>query len=89
MQRGIRVGTRRDVSQKELTRLVEEGTGEISCQTIITLSDMASELTVTNDRDAAIVAEIRVLTRTDADLQRLMDMHDIDPSLASALVGQN
>ncbi|WP_454271527.1 hypothetical protein [Roseovarius sp. MBR-51] len=50
---------------------------------------MASELTVTNDRDAAIVAEIRVLTRTDADLQRLMDMHDIDPSLASALVGQN
>lgn len=50
------------------------------------VTDMASELDVINDRVTAIDAEIKALARTDADMQRLMEIPGIGPTIATALV---
>ena len=50
------------------------------------LSDMASELNVINDQVAAIDAEIKALVRTDADMQRLMEVPGFGPTIATTLV---
>ena len=50
MERGIRVGTGRHVFQKELMRLTEDGTSDLSRRILLMLSDMASELATINGR---------------------------------------
>lgn len=86
MERGIRIGTGRHVFQKELIRLTAEGTDDLSRRMLTLLSDMASELSVINGRISAIDAEIRVLAKTDADMQRLMEIPGVGPTIATALV---
>ena len=86
MERGIRIGTGRHVFQKELIRLTAVGTDDLSRRMLTLLSDMASELSVINDRISAIDAEIRVLAKTDADMQRLMEIPGVGPTIATALV---
>jgi len=86
IERGIRVGAGRHVFQKELTRLTAEGNGNLSRRMLVLLSDMASELGVINDRISAIDAEIKVLAKADADMQRLMDIPGVGPTIATALV---
>lgn len=86
MERGIRVGTGRHVFQKELARLAVEGAADLSPRMLLLVADMASELDVINDRVAAIDTEIKALARTDADMQRLMEIPGIGPTIATALV---
>lgn len=86
MERGIRVGTGRHIFQKELLRLTAEGNDDLSHRMIMLLSDMASELHVINERIAAIDAEVKALAQSDADMQRLMDIPGIGPTIATALV---
>lgn len=86
MERGIRVGTGRHIFQKELNRLTVEGTADLSRRMLLMLSDMASELDVINDRVAAIDAEIKALAKADADMQRLMEIPGVGPTIATALV---
>lgn len=86
MERGIRVGTGRHVFQKELTKLAAEGAVDLSHRIVLMLSDMASELEEINRRVAAIDAEIKALAKTDADMQRLMEIPGVGPTIASALV---
>jgi len=86
MEPGIRVGTRRHVFQKELTRSAAEGADDLSPRMLMLLSDMASELDVTNDRVADIDAETKALAKTDADMQRLMEIPGVGPTIATALV---
>lgn len=86
MERGIRVGTGRHVFQKELARLAVEGAADLSPRMRLLVTDMASELDVINDRVTAIDAEIKALARTDADMQRLMEIPGIGPTIATALV---
>lgn len=86
MKRGIRVETGRHVFQKELTRLAVEDTDDLSRRMLILLSDMASELDVINDRVAVIDAEIKALAKTDADMQRLIEIPGVGPTIATALV---
>lgn len=50
------------------------------------VTDMASELDAINDRVTAIDAEIKALARRDADMQRLMEIPGIGPTIATALV---
>ncbi len=86
MERGIRVGTGRHVFQKELMRLAAEGTADLSSRVLLMLSDMATELGTINGRVDAIDAEIKALARTDADMQRLMEIPGVGPTIASAFV---
>ena len=86
MERGIRVGTGRHVFQKELMRLTAEGVADLSHRIILMLSDMASELDEINRRVAVIDAEINALAKTDTDMQRLMEIPGVGPTIASALV---
>ncbi len=86
MERGIRVGAGRHVFQKELTRLAVEGTDDLSRRILLLLADMASELNLINDRVAAIDAEIKALAKTDTDMQRLMEIPGVGPTIATALV---
>ena len=86
MERGIRVGTGRHVFQKELMRLTDEGTPDLSHRILLMLSDMAMELATINGRVDAIDAEIKGLAKADADMQRLMEIPGIGPTIASALV---
>ena len=86
MERGIRVGTGRHVFQKELARLTAEGNDDLSHRMLMLLSDMASELDVINDRIATIDVEIKALAKADADMQRLMDIPGVGPTIATALV---
>lgn len=86
MERGIRVGTGRHVFQKELARLAAEGASDLSPRMRLLVTDMASELGEINERVAAIDAEIKALARTDADMQRLMEIPGIGPTIATALV---
>lgn len=86
MERGIRVGTGRHVFQKELTKLTRQGTVDLSPRIVLMLSDMASELGEINRRVAAIDAEIKSLAKTNADMQRLMEIPGVGPTIASALV---
>lgn len=86
MERGIRVATGRHVFQKELAKLVTEGNDDLSRRMLMLLSDMASELDVINDRIAAIDVEIKALAKTNADMQQLMDIPVVGPTIATALV---
>ena len=86
MERGIRVGTGRHVFQKELMRLTEDRTPDLSHRIQLMLSDMGMELVTINRRVDAIDTEIKALARTDADMQRLMEIPGVGPTIASALV---
>ncbi|AWC26099.1 IS110 family transposase (plasmid) [Aminobacter sp. MSH1] len=86
MERGIRVGTGRHLFQKGLLKLTEGGTPDLSHRMLLMLSDMATELAAINDRIDAIDAEIKALAKTDADMQRLMEIPGVGPTIASALV---
>lgn len=86
MERGIRVGTGRHVFQKELDRLAAESTADLSPRMLLLVTDMASELDGINRRVAAIDAEIKALAKTDADMQRLMKIPGVGPTIATALV---
>lgn len=86
MERGVRVGTGRHVFQKELARLATEGAVDLSPRMLLLVADMASELDGINGRVAAIDAEIKALTGTDASMQRLMEIPSIGPTIATALV---
>ena len=86
MERGIRGGTERHIFQKELLRLTAEGNDDILHRMIMLLSDMASELHVINERIAAIDAEVKALAQADTDMQRLMEIPGIGPTIATALV---
>lgn len=86
MERGIRVGMGRHVIQKELMRFTEDGTSDLSGRVLQMLSDMASELATINGRVDAIDAEIKTLARADTDMQRLMEIPGIGPTIASALM---
>lgn len=77
MERGIRVGAGRHVFQKELVRLAAEGIADLSPRMLLLVTDMAPELEIINSRVAAIDAEIAALARTDADMQRLMEIYGI------------
>lgn len=77
MERGIRVGARRHFFQKELVRLAAEGAADLSPRMLLLVTDMAPELEIINSRVAAIDAEIAALARTDADIQRLMEIDGI------------
>ena len=50
------------------------------------LSEMAAELAEVNDRIGDLDAQIRTHARRDADMQRLMEIPGIGPSIATALV---
>lgn len=86
MERGIRVGTGRHVFQKELTGLTTKGNVDLSRRMLMLLSDMASELDVINERIAAIDAEVNALAKADADMQRLMEIPGVGPTVPTALV---
>ncbi|SMD10429.1 Transposase IS116/IS110/IS902 family protein [Primorskyibacter flagellatus] len=86
MERGIRVGAGRHVFQKELVRLVATGTTDLSHRILSMLSDMMAELATINDRVEAIDTEIKALAKADADMQRLMEIPGVGPTIASALV---
>lgn len=86
MERGIRVGSGGHVFKRELSRLVANGNDDLSRRMLTLLSDMASELDVINDRDSALDAKIKALDRTDADMQRLMEIPGIGLTIATALV---
>lgn len=86
IERGIRAGTGHHVFQKEPARMAAEGAADLSPRMLLLVTDMASELDVINDRVAAIDAEIKALARTDADMQRLMEIPGIGPAIATALV---
>ena len=86
MERGIRVGTGRHVFQKELARLTAEGNDDLSYRMLVLSADMVSEMDVINNRFAAIDAEIKALARTDADMQWLMAIPGVGPTIATALV---
>lgn len=53
---------------------------------LLLVTDMASELDGINLRVAAIDAEIKALAKTDEDMQRLMEIPGIGPTVATALV---
>ncbi len=86
MERVIRVRTGRHVFQKELARLAAEGTADLSHRILLMLSDMAAELATINGRVEVIDAEIKALAKADADMQRLMEIPGVGPTIASALV---
>ncbi|MEP4990055.1 MAG: IS110 family transposase [Paracoccaceae bacterium] len=86
MERGIRVGAGRHVFQKELVRLVATGTADLSHRILSMLSDLMGELATINDRIEAIDTEIKALAKADADMQRLMEIPGVGPTIASALV---
>ena len=50
------------------------------------LSDMMAELATINDRVEAIDTEIKALAKADADMQRLMEIPGVGPTIAGALV---
>ena len=86
MERGIRAGTGRHTFQKELARLMGEGSADLSARIVLMLWDMACELNAINHRVAAIDAEIKALAKADADMRRLMETPGVGPTIASALV---
>lgn len=86
MERGIRIGAGRHVFQKVLVRLVATGTADLSHRILSMLADMMAELATINDRVEAIDTEIKALAKADADMQRLMEIPGVGPTIASALV---
>ncbi|MEM7730613.1 MAG: IS110 family transposase [Pseudomonadota bacterium] len=85
-ERGIRIGTGRHIFQKELCHLVEEGDVDLMPGMARLLADMSAELAEINARVAALDADIRAAAKRDADMQRLMEIPGIGPTIASALV---
>lgn len=86
MERGIRVGVGRHIFQKELGRVIATGTADLSHRILSMLSDMMAELATTNDRGEAINTEIKAVAKASADMQRLMEISRVGPTIASALV---
>ena len=72
--------------RKELARLIAEDNDDLSCRMLMLLSGMASELDAIYDRIAAIDVEIKALAKADADMQRLMEIPGVGPTIATALV---
>ena len=66
--------------------LAAEGSADLSHRIHLMLSDMAVELATINGRVDATDAEIRALAKTDADIQRLMEIPGVGPIIASTLV---
>ena len=64
------------------TRLINQGRGFLMERGI----RIGTGRHVFNDRISAIDAEIRVLAKTDADMQRLMEIPGVGPTIATALV---
>ncbi|NKX30101.1 IS110 family transposase, partial [Rhodobacteraceae bacterium R_SAG6] len=86
MERGIRIGTDRHVFQRELTRLFESDEMPLMSAMVRVLSGMAAELTEMNERVPALDAEIHDHARHNADMQRLMEIPGVGPTIATALV---
>lgn len=86
MDRGIRVGVGRHVFQRVLTQLIADSPPDLSPSMAAVLSEMAVELTATNDRVSALDAEIKAHACADADMRRLMEIPGVGPTIASALV---
>ena len=86
MERGIRVGTGRHVFQKELVRLLEADDQTLLPGMVRILAEMATELAEINDRVTGLDAEIRSHAKRDADMQRLMEIPGVGPTIATALV---
>ena len=53
---------------------------------VLMLSDMAAELAELNRQVAGLDEEIRTNARRDADIQRLMEIPGVGPTIATALV---
>lgn len=68
MERDIRFGMGRQVLQRELMRLMEDGTSHLSRPILLILSDETSELATINGRVHVIHAEIKTLARADTDM---------------------
>jgi transposase len=86
MERGVQVGTGRHIFPKELNRLTVEGTANLSGRMLLVLSDMRAELDAIKNRISSIDTESKALAKTDADMQRLMEIPGIGPTIATALV---
>ena len=86
MKRGHRVGSGRHVFQRERARLLAESSGDLSPRRIQMLADMASVLDEINRRVAALDVEVKHLARSDTDLRRLMEIPEVGPTIATALV---
>ena len=86
MERGILIGTGRHVFQRELRLLLEDGSLCLMAGMVQMLSEMAAELAEVNKRIADLDAQIRTHARQDADMQRLMDIPGVGPTIATALV---
>ncbi len=65
--------------------MVATGTADLSHRILSMLSDMMAELATINDRVEAIDTEIKALAKADADMQRLMEIPGVDPTIASAV----
>lgn len=86
MERGIRIGTGRHVFQRELRRLLDDDAQCLMPGMVHMLSEMAVELDQVNDRIADLDAQVRTHARRDADMQRLMEIPGVGPTIATALV---
>ena len=86
MERGIRIGTGRHVFQRELRRLLDDDGRCLMPGMVHMLSEMADELVEVNHRISALDEQIRAHARRDADMQRLMEIPGVGPTVATALV---
>lgn len=67
-------------------KLVADGVTDLSPRILLMSSDKPTELGSINPRVEAIDAEIKALAKTDADMQRLMEIPGVGSTIASALV---
>jgi len=66
--------------------LVVTGTADLSHRIVSMLPDMMAELAMINGPVEAIDTEIKTLAKADADMQRLMEIPGVGPTIVSALV---
>jgi transposase len=85
-ERGVRIGTSRQVFQRALGELIGDPSKQLSSAMTAILSDMAEELSAINNRVAELDREIAAHARRNADMRRLMEISGIGPTIASALV---
>jgi transposase len=86
MERGIRIGAGRHVFQREFRQLLHDDDRCLMPGIVHMLSEMAVELADVNDRIADLDAQILAHARRDADMQRLMEIPGVGPTIATALV---
>lgn len=86
MERGIRIGTGRQVFQRELRRLLDDDGQCLMPRMVHVQTTTAKELGQVNDRIASLNAQICTHARRDADMQRLMEIPVVRPTIATALV---